>query len=280
MREIFASSADGLILTYLLKWSPFMTMWAGRSGLAAKLLILTVIVVYWVLGVTTWGMHAWTLYYDVVPWAGGIDPERNQDAANSANILSLKVHQWLGSAASGMPVLGALGFTGLCVAIIKKRAASSSSSPHTTTTITPAPLPEAMRNGTLALGAGWLLRSAVVFAFALVYDQYGHTASLGVQLLYLVLYGGLTAVVYACIVYVVPRWSKVKAISDPPTPPSGSTLQTLSNTGSRVHVAGVHVTGVHKSSDIRPNRPYVHAEIDPFYQPCSYDPQFFSGRAY
>jgi hypothetical protein len=277
VREIFASSADGLILTYLLKWSPFMTMWAGRSGLAAKLLILTVIVVYWVLGVTTWGVHAATLYYDVVPWAGGIDPERNQDAANSANILSLELYQWIGSAASGMPVLGALGFAGLCVAIIKKRAASSS--PHTTT-ITPPPLPKAMRNGILALGAGWLLRSAVVFVFALVYNQYGHTAGLGVQLLYLALYGGLTAVVYACIVYVVPRWSKVKAISGPPTPAIGSTLQTLSNTGSRVHVAGVHVTGVHKSSDIRLNRPYVHAEIDLFYQQRSYDPQFFLGRAY
>jgi hypothetical protein len=276
VREIFASSADGLILTYLVKWSPFMTTWAGRSGLAAKLLILTVIVVYWVLGVTTWGVHAWTLYYDVVPWAG-TDPERYQDAPNSANILSLKLYQWIGCAASGMPVLGALGFAGLCVAIIKKRAVS----PHTTvTTITPPPLPKAMRNGTLALGAGWLLRSALVFVFALVYDQYGHTASLGVQLLYLALYGGLTAVVYACIVYVVPRWSKVKAISDPPTSPSRNTLETLSNTGSRVHVAGVYVTSVHNSSDIRPNGPYVHAEIDPLYQPRSYDPQFFSGRAY
>jgi len=254
-----------------------MTTWAGRSGLAAKLLILTVIVVYWVLGITTWGVHAWTLYYDVVPWAGGTDPERYQDAPNSANILSLKLYQWIGCAASGMPVLSALGFAGLCVAIIKKRAAS----PHTTvTTITPPPLPKAMRNGTLALGAGWLLRSALVFVFALVYDQFGHTASLGVQLLYLALYGGLTAVVYACIVYVVPRWSKVKAISDPSTSPSRNTLETLSNTGSRVHVAGVYVTSIHKSSDIRPNGPYVHAEIDPLYQPRSYDPQFFSGRAY
>ena len=144
----------------------------------------------------TKGIQIWNLITEFSPSNGNNDADKQIDN-------TLQIYQDMGTAASGMLLLFASGFVLFSIFFIRK-------------------LPETHRHcrllswGVGILATSFLGRNAVIFAFTLIYSQYNNVASLGAQLVYMVLYGISSVVVYACIVWIAAAQEKEPSALDEP----------------------------------------------------------------
>jgi hypothetical protein len=103
-----------------------------------------------------------------------------------------KYWQALGSAASGMILLYAIGWTIFAVSYLRQLSTLDATERR-------------LRWGIGVLASSFLGRNVVVFAFVLLYFQYEHQAGYGVQLAYLALYGLLSVAIWTSILVVAGR---------------------------------------------------------------------------
>jgi hypothetical protein len=177
-----ASIADGLLMVYLLRKSPFKVAHAGHLGGLAMILA---VVVYWIIGTASKGTQIWNL---VVQNSNITDLESDGDQnANKIIRKSLQIFQDLDTVASGMLFLFAIGF-----AILASRYLNHKSKTKT--------LRNRLAFAVAILAAAFLVRNVVKFTFALIYSQLGKVAFLGVQLVYMAIYGLLSVIIFACII--------------------------------------------------------------------------------
>lgn len=177
-----ASIADGLLMVYLLNKSPVDVTHGGWLSLIAMVLA---VVVYWIIGTASKGTQIWNL----VVQNSAPDPQADSGSDDTSPIItkSLVIFQDLDTVASGMQLLFAIGF-----ALLARRYLSHLSQ-----------VEKRRKRLTFAvsvLALAFLSRNAVKFAFTLVYSQLGKIAPLAIQLVFMAVYGPLSATIWACII--------------------------------------------------------------------------------
>lgn len=177
-----SSIADGLLLIYLSEKSPVDTK---HAGLLSTLAMILAVVIYWLTSVTTKGTDIWNLITQISPSSGKDNGNDSKDWMST----SLRISQDLSSTASGMLLLFAIGFALFTITFIRRLPKTHYSHSRLSSSVR-------------ALAASFVVRNAVRFAFFLTYSQYKHVASLGVQLVYMILNGILSVAIYLCIVLI------------------------------------------------------------------------------
>jgi lysylphosphatidylglycerol synthetase-like protein (DUF2156 family) len=162
-----SNTADGLLQVYLIKHSPVDI---SKAGWFPRLVMILAAVVYALTSFATRGTQTWSVVAQIY---GGGD-------------TSVKYWQDLGSAASGMILLYAIGWTIFAFSFVRQTSATQ----------------QRLRWGVAVLATSFLGRNVVVFVFALLYSQYQHHAGYGVQLAFLALYGLLSVVIWTSILVV------------------------------------------------------------------------------
>lgn len=139
-----------------------------RAGWLPRFVMILAVVIYSVLSFATRGTQTWSVVEQI---SGG-------------GYTTLKYWQDLGSAASGMILLYAIGWTIFAFSFVR----------HETQ--------RRLRWGVSVLAGSFLSRNVVVFVFVLLYSQYKLHAGYGIQLVFLAFYGLLSVVIWTCILVV------------------------------------------------------------------------------
>jgi hypothetical protein len=165
-----SNTADGLLQTYLLKYSPIDIKTAGWIP---RTLMILALIVYAVTSIGSRGTQIWSVIAQISGSSGSIS----------------KFWQYVACAAAGTILLFAIGWSIFAISFLKQLA------------------PEhAMRTrlqwSIAVLATAFLGRNIVVFVFYLLYSQFAQTAGHGVQLTYLALYGLLSVIIWTCILVV------------------------------------------------------------------------------
>lgn len=184
---VFPALADGLLLTYLIQRGPVKV---DTSGKPAKYVMYFAFFMYWLIGICTKGAQIWDVVQQFTPRDADKDCKAKNDCAYRHGVdLSLRIEQDLASAASGMLLLFSIGYALFSMGYIRDPPGDG-------------PLQKRLSLSVVALATFNLSRNIVNFAFTLIYAQFDHSASLGIQLVYVALWGLLTVGAYISVVCV------------------------------------------------------------------------------
>ena len=169
----FSAIADGLLQGYMILHSPVDIKTASRLP---RLLMTLALVFFSLTSISGKGTQLWNVLIQIYYSTG-----------TGSNDPSSHIYQDLGTAASGMILLFAIGYALFSLQYVRRLSTAEGNRKR-------------LRWGVAILAAAFLVRNIVVFVFVVIYSQYHHIAALGVQLVYLAFYGLLSVAIYACVV--------------------------------------------------------------------------------
>lgn len=194
-----SSIADGLLLVYLLARSPVDIKIAGSLPYVVMIFAFAM---YWLISFVTKGAQIWNVITQFTPNNESTKCKGNCNVSNGIE-KSLQIEQDLDSAATGMLLLFSIGYALFSISYIHRLPKTLASHKRLSISV-----------GTLA--TAFLARNTVDFAFTLIYSQFDREASLGIQLVYLALWGLLSVGIYTSVVFVEATLKKGEPAIDEP----------------------------------------------------------------